>query len=88
MNTSMANVKNCCTLVNQICTLCSITVKELSPDYKCRTPKISLHTEVSGDAVLPWQHSPKKGDFEYVHFTVCPLQFASDPTVDNIQLVR
>lgn len=34
--------------------------KRMSPAYKCRTPKISLHTKVSGDAVLPWQHSPRR----------------------------
>lgn len=52
--------KNCCTLVNPVCTLLQHNWKRMSPAYKCRTPKISLHTKVSGDAVLPWQHSPRR----------------------------
>lgn len=49
--------------------------KRTSPAYECRTPKISLHTKVSGDAVLPWQHSPRRvilvRPFHSLSITIC-----------------
>lgn len=72
---SNGKCKNCCTLVNPVCTLLQHNWKRMSPAYKCRTPKISLHTKVSGDAVLPWQHSPRRvilvRPFHSLSITIC-----------------
>lgn len=56
--------------------------KRMSPAYKCRTPKISLHTKVSGDAVLPWQHSPRRVIFslsisQFVHYNLPLIQLGT-----------